>query len=268
MFKQRLITASLLAPLALAAVFLLPVVGFSVVMGLVVLIGAWEWANLAVHTRKARYAFVSFVAIVLFVISPFLESITSPLLYVTAAFWAFASLKVLNYPSTRGVDGVWVKLLIGLLVLVPTWVAMVGLKLHASGHSLLLLLFLLVWGADIGAYFAGKRFGRVKLLPNVSPGKTREGLYGGLIAGLSIGLLFGLIQGLTSTAIVSVLVLSFLVVVVSVFGDLFESLFKRERGIKDSGSILPGHGGVLDRVDSITAAAPVFLLGIQLLPIV
>lgn len=268
MLKQRFITASLLAPLALAAVFLLPVVGFSVVMGLVVLIGAWEWANLAVYSRKARYGYVLLVAIILLSISPFLGAITSPILYIASLFWLFASLKVLSYPSTRGIDGVFVKLFIGLLVLIPTWVAMVGLKLHDSGHALLLLLFLLVWGADVGAYFAGKRFGRVKLLPNVSPGKTREGLYGGLIAGLFIGFLFSLFQGLASTAILSVLSLAFVVVVVSVFGDLFESLFKRERGIKDSGSLLPGHGGVLDRVDSITAAAPVFLLGIQLLPIV
>lgn len=267
MFKQRVITASILAPVALGAVFLLPPSLFSVVMGLVTLIGAWEWANFAVHTSRERYAFVAVVVLIMAILSPLLTQLTPLLLILTAGFWVFAISRVLKYPSTLGVDQKLTKLLIGLCVLIPSWVAMVGLKSHEQGHTLLVMLFLLVWGADIGAYFAGKRFGRVKLIPKVSPGKTREGMYGGLLACLLIGLGFSIGMGVSSVAVVALLMLALITGVVSVFGDLFESMFKRERGIKDSGTILPGHGGVLDRIDSLTAAAPIFLLGILILPI-
>ncbi len=267
MFKQRVVTASILAPLALGSVFLLPLSGFAVVMALVLMIGAWEWGNFALYSRRMRALFVALVGLVIALIYPFVAVLTLPILILAVLFWVFAITRVVRYPSTLGIDGTLTKLVTGLLVLVPAWVAMVGLKAHESAHLLLLLLFLLVWGADIGAYFAGKRFGRVKLLPKVSPGKTREGVYGGLLAAMLIGLGFSIVLGLSSTSIILLLALSALVVVVSVFGDLFESMFKRERGIKDSGVILPGHGGVLDRVDSLTAAAPLFLLGIQLLPI-
>jgi phosphatidate cytidylyltransferase len=267
MIKQRVITASILAPLALGSVFLLPLSGFAVVMAFVLMIAAWEWGNFALYSRRMRALFVVLFGAVIALIYPFVAALTLPVLIVAALFWVFAITRVVRYPKTLGIDATLTKLLTGLLVLVPTWVAMVGLKAHESSDLLLLLLFLLVWGADIGAYFAGKRFGRVKLLPKVSPGKTREGVYGGMIAAMMISLGFSIVLGLSSTSIVLLLALSALVVLISVFGDLFESMFKRERGIKDSGVILPGHGGVLDRVDSLTAAAPLFLLGIQLLPI-
>jgi len=153
------------------------------------------------------------------------------------------------------------KMVIGFLVLIPAWVAMVGMKAHPQGNLLIFMLFLLVWGADIGAYFTGKRFGRKKLIPQVSPGKTREGVLGGLAVCVLVAIGFAISSELSMGATLALLLLALVTGMVSVLGDLFESMFKRERGIKDSGRILPGHGGILDRIDSLTAAAPIFLLG-------
>jgi phosphatidate cytidylyltransferase len=156
-------------------------------------------------------------------------------------------------------------MLMGVLVLVPSWYALTALRAQEQGLSMLLMLLMLVWGADIGAYVAGKSFGRNKLMPAVSPGKTREGLWGGLAVCALVGAGFSLWLELELPASVYLVLLSVMTGLVSVLGDLLESLFKRERGIKDSGKLLPGHGGVLDRIDSLTAAAPVFLVGLYFL---
>ena len=161
-----------------------------------------------------------------------------------------------------------VRTLCGVLLLSAAWLSMVELKALESGDAWLLLILLIVWAADIGAYFSGKRWGRVKLAPHVSPGKTREGMYGGLVAvGLTV-LAFSWWNELTFSSVVYLMLLSLVVGLVSVMGDLFESLLKRHAGVKDSGTILPGHGGVLDRIDSILAAAPLYYLGLTFLPIV
>jgi phosphatidate cytidylyltransferase len=146
----------------------------------------------------------------------------------------------------------------GLLVLVPAWLALV--RLHAIAPNLMLFLLLLVVAADVGAYFGGRTFGKHKLAPQVSPGKTWEGVYGGLIAGALLAVI-GVFWFRMSIA--PFIALCVVVVIASVIGDLTESLFKRHAGLKDSGSLLPGHGGVLDRIDSVTAAAPLFLIGLE-----
>ena len=141
---------------------------------------------------------------------------------------------------------------------------MVGLKASGQGELLIAVLFALVWGADIGAYFSGKRFGTHKLMPAVSPGKTVEGLVGGLVVCLLIALGVSVVLEFDYSATATLVLLAIATGLISVLGDLFESLFKRESGVKDSGTILPGHGGILDRIDSLTAAAPIFFLGIRL----
>lgn len=261
MFKERLITALILAPLALAAVFLLPLIPFALLMGLLVLVGAWEWSNLALHRRTHRWLYVGSVALLLFITHQMLAWVELPILIAAFAFWWFALSRVGRYPQTKGIEQTSTKIFIGYLVLIPAWVAMVGMKAHPQGNLLIFMLFLLVWGADIGAYFAGKRFGRNKLIPKVSPGKTREGVLGGLSVCVMVAIGFSISAQLSAGSTVLLLLLALVTGMVSVLGDLFESMFKRERGIKDSGRILPGHGGILDRIDSLTAAAPIFLLG-------
>jgi len=261
MFKERLMTALVMAPLALAAVFLLPLEPFSVLMAALTLVGGWEWSNLALIRRTHRAVFVISLAALLGVTHVYLEWVELPLLIAAFIFWGFALSRVGRYPQTAGIGCTASKLFIGYLVLVPAWVAMVGMKGHPQGNLLIFMLFLLVWGADIGAYFTGKRFGRNKLIPKVSPGKTREGVLGGLAVCVLVGIGFSITSKLDAVATTSLLLLALVTGMVSVLGDLFESMFKRERGIKDSGRILPGHGGILDRIDSLTAAAPIFLLG-------
>ena len=149
-------------------------------------------------------------------------------------------------------------MLIGLLILLPAWQGLVLLKQWPQANALIIAVMVLVWGADIGAYFSGKNFGKRKLAPKVSPGKSWEGLYGGLAASLLITLSVGLQQGWSAVGLLLALAGAAVVVLISVVGDLTESMFKRQSGIKDSSNLLPGHGGVLDRIDSLTAAIPLF----------
>ena len=150
------------------------------------------------------------------------------------------------------------KLLIGLLILLPAWQGLVFIKQLPLGNWLIMAVMVLVWGADIGAYFSGKAFGKRKLAPQVSPGKSWEGVYGGLALSLVITAVVGLVRDWTLGQMILGLLGAAIVVFISVVGDLTESMFKRQSGIKDSSNLLPGHGGVLDRIDSLTAAIPVF----------
>jgi phosphatidate cytidylyltransferase len=272
MLKQRVITALVLAIIFISALFGLPAGYFSFFVGAIVLIGAWEWANLAGFPalwQRSLYAF--FILGVLLLVSAYLgfEGEASPdldlnaireLLVAGCVWWAVALLFVQGYPSSAVLWGHRVlRLVMGLLVLIPTWVALVYVRQQEAGAWLVLLLILIVALADSGGYFAGRRFGRHKLAPAVSPGKTWEGFAGGFIANCILALV------LSVSLNVSLLLMLILVVptsLVSVLGDLQESMLKRHAGIKDSGAILPGHGGILDRVDGITAAAPVFALAL------
>lgn len=262
MLKQRIVTGLVLAPVALAAVFLLPLTAFSVFVGLVIMLGAWEWADLA-DVEQPWLRLVYGLAIGVLCALIYLFSIPAVgLLSLGVLWWCAAFMLVWHYPaSARFCQATWVRLLMGVCTLVPAWFALVALKSRYGALAIMLALFL-VWAADIGAYFSGKLLGKNKLAPRVSPKKTVEGLLGGILLALVVAAVSGLLLGFGWLKGFGLMALTVLIVLASVLGDLTESLLKRERGIKDSGSLLPGHGGIMDRIDSLTAAVPVFALAL------
>lgn len=262
MLKQRIITGVILAPVVVAGVLFLTGPWFALFIGLIVTLGAWEWARLAGESgQKGRVIYA--VAVAILMVGLYRDSWALPYLMVPAVtWWLYAAGLVLRYPASKPLlQGQLLCQLYGLLVLLPAWYGLVWLHGQAHGLWLILILVVTVWAADIGAYFAGKTFGKRKLMPAVSPGKTLEGLLGGVVLTQLLMLALLLTLGWQLQAIVMALLGTLLVVLFSVLGDLNESLFKREQGIKDSSNLLPGHGGILDRIDSLTAAIPVFALG-------
>ncbi|SLM64135.1 MULTISPECIES: phosphatidate cytidylyltransferase [Dickeya] len=274
MLKYRLITALVLIPLVIVALFFLPPLAFSLVTLVVCMLAAWEWGQLAglvSYTQRFMLAIACglLLAGMLLTLPDYLHAVASSQvclpLWFSLAWWCVALLLVLFYPSSAAL---WrhsrvLRLIFGLLTIVPFFWGMVVLRQFGydanpfTGAWWLLYVMVLVWGADSGAYLFGKLFGRHKLSPRVSPGKTWEGFCGGLATSAAIALLFSHYAPL-SLPTSTLLVCSVIATLASVLGDLTESMFKREAGIKDSGHIIPGHGGILDRIDSLTAAIPVF----------
>jgi phosphatidate cytidylyltransferase len=259
MLKQRILTALWLLPLALAGFFWLDGGWFALFIGAVISLGAWEWAQLAGFSAQVqRVAYAALIAVLTYGL--YLQPALAPwVLLIGVLWWVLATVLVLGYPaSSRYWHSGLSRLVIGVLILLPAWQGLQLFKQWPQANWLILAVMVLVWGADIGAYFAGRAFGKRKLAPAVSPGKSWEGVYGGLAAALLIGLgvalyrHWSLVDSLLALAGTAVVVFS------SVVGDLTESMFKRQSGVKDSSNLLPGHGGVLDRIDSLTAAIPVF----------
>ncbi|MHA6128821.1 phosphatidate cytidylyltransferase [Pseudomonas mohnii] len=259
MLKQRIITALILLPIALCGFFLLEGSAFALFIGLVVTLGGWEWARLAgFNEQSMRVAYAAAVALMLFVMH-LLPGLAPWILGASVLWWGIATYLVLTYPrSSDHWASAACKLVIGLLILLPAWQGLVLIKQEPLGNWLIMAVMVLVWGADIGAYFSGRAFGKRKLAPLVSPGKSWEGVYGGLALSLIITVLVGFFRDWTVAELFKGLIGAALIVFISVVGDLTESMFKRQSGIKDSSNLLPGHGGVLDRIDSLTAAIPVF----------
>lgn len=265
MLKQRILTALVLIPIAIGSLFFLPPLGFALFVGGVITIGAWEWANLAGLSSQLRYVYALFISALL------VAAYFVPPIYVLAAgalWWAVAFVFMVQYPAgAERWSGQLSLGVIGLFVLVPGFVSLLVLKGTTAPNELILLLFFLIWGADVGAYFVGRAIGKRKLAVEVSPGKSWEGFYGGLVTALLIAtaMLYWMGQpNLQSQQGVLFLLGLVLVIMVSVLGDLAISMFKRNRGIKDSSNLLPGHGGILDRIDSLLSAGPVFALLISL----
>lgn len=278
MLKQRIITALILAPLALFAILFLPLSGFQIVIAGIMGLGAWEWANMSglkSRTQKSLYTLLvlSCCAILAYHLPVSmiwyqgrLNSLYHYILGVAALWWAVSLLMIIAYPKYTAVwrQGRLMRGLFGLLTLIPTWVAVVSLRTSLYdvdtlyGASLIFYVLGIVWAADIGAFFIGVKFGRHKLRPRVSPGKTLEGLLGGIGASSAIIAFAALHYHVDPTRIWLHILVGGLTVAVSALGDLNESMFKRCAGIKDSGTLLPGHGGILDRIDSLTAAFPIF----------
>jgi phosphatidate cytidylyltransferase len=266
--KARLLSAAVMVPLVVAGVLYLPTDVFALVLGLIIAAGLWEWSRLIpLHGMIARLAYVAIVLLLiglLWWVQP--ETWLYPILFSAVAWWLWSlywvSRPQIGVQATRFINSL--KMIAGVLVMVPAWAALV--VLHGSddrGPVFVLIVLVMIWLADSGAYFAGRQWGRTKLAPLVSPGKTREGVYGGLLASLVFAGVAGWFYSHSFKWTLAFMFVSLLAMMFSVVGDLLESLMKRQSGIKDSGSIIPGHGGILDRIDSMVAAAPMFLVGLQ-----
>ena len=267
MLKQRVLTAVVLAAVFVGVLFLFPPVVFAFFVAAVMIVAAWEWANLCHLIRlPSRVAYVAVIAVTTLVLLA-LHELTywvelEQILIFSCVWWAVALLLIQGYPSSVVLwRSVWVRMEMGGCVLIPALLSLIHLRNSPSGHWLIVAVVLLVAAADIGAYFAGRRFGRRKLATNVSPGKSWEGVAGGILA---VSLLAAAFAVLRNQPLSLVLAIALPAALVSVVGDLLESMLKRFRGIKDSGNVLPGHGGVLDRIDGLVAAVPVFTLAMIL----
>lgn len=258
----------ILAPLAIGGIFLLDNQFFALAFGVVFLVGGWEWVRLmGWQNNGVRIAYMLVLALLMifswhFVIPRYLEV----LLWLAVAWWLLALLLVAIYPRKHELWFHPVRgLIAGILVFIPSWTALVvlqGSELH--GPFWVLLMMFIIWGADTGAYFTGKTIGKHKLAPLASPGKTWEGAIGGVVVSILVS--WGIIRlfGIQIDIGIGYIALALMTIIASVVGDLLESIFKRQAGVKDSGRIFPGHGGVLDRLDSLFSAAPIFVLGIQM----
>lgn len=260
--RKRVATAAVLIALLLVVLFWLPALATVAVLTIVVLMGAWEWSAFLKWTDPwARGAYVALVAVLLAIAWRVTRTSAElqTLLEVAVLWWLVALLWIMLAP--RRVQP-WSAGLAGLLSLVPAWLALRCMLEARNGAQWVLFALVLVWMADIGAYFCGRRFGRLRLAPVVSPGKTWEGALGGLAASGIVAVIGGAWFRLP---LEQFLVLCLAAVAFSIVGDLTESLLKRFAGMKDSGTLFPGHGGVMDRIDSVTGAAPVLLLGLTFL---
>lgn len=311
MLRQRVITAAILAPLVVMAVFFVPEDYFSLAFGLIILMAAWEWSHLiGINEPSRKYLFLLGLLVPMLWIhfwTQFLEGLQYVIetaqqdLYQHAkkVGWTTIStfMEYLNIPDVRLYSGIlewfvippvifWVlvmalikhtptgvlklelkprqKAWLGWFVLLVAWMFLVRLRV-LYGPEMAMYFLVLIWAADISAYFVGKKFGNTKLAPEISPGKTMAGFYGALISAVICGVLLSLIYGFPLMNASDIVLLSILTVLISIYGDLFFSVVKRQSGMKESGSILPGHGGILDRIDSLIAAVPFFYAGIYLI---
>lgn len=260
MLKQRIITAAILITITLIFLFYASAPIFYLMTALITMGAAWEWSQLAgIHSIGWRYAYIVLVAYLLF---SMLFVFTPIIFYLALLWWLTALFLIFLYPvgSFWGENIVW-RSVMGILTLVPAWVAINFIRNQPYGAFILLYLFILIWGADSSAYFVGKKWGRTKLAPQISPGKSWQGVFGALVFTLFSGIIFAQINHLHAIASLAMIAFVCITTAFSIVGDLFESMLKRQVGMKDSGHLLPGHGGLLDRIDSLTAAAPIFALG-------
>ncbi|WEN16459.1 CDP-archaeol synthase [Rhodanobacter sp. AS-Z3] len=272
MLLQRILTALVLAPLTILIIMLAPTGIFGAIVALAFLGAWWEWAKLSGLTnRSARMALMAVAAIVFGLLWLVQGSAWTPwLLAAGVAWWVVACwwLRHFAFGAAPTRENLALKLIAGAFVIFPTWVALTSIHARLPhGHWWTLLALLIVWASDIGAYFSGRTFGKRKLAPQISPGKTWAGAYGAMVAGVLIADIGGWLLGVRGSSLLALSVLAAITVAISIVGDLLESLMKRHAQVKDSGSIFPGHGGLMDRLDSVFAALPVFAAGLLLLDI-
>ncbi|WP_298634226.1 phosphatidate cytidylyltransferase [uncultured Umboniibacter sp.] len=270
MLKQRVITAVVIAALFIAGVVYSTPLQGTLFLALVWLLGAWEWAQLAaIVNRWVKALYVAVVAVVMMVLhwitfdglTAFNLDVVRNVFIVASIVWGVLFLWVQGYPSSATI---WrhplIVLLLGVLILVPAWYAMVLLKFEHHYALILIAVLLMAVGNDTGAFAVGKTMGKHKLAKEVSPKKTWEGFFGGVVLGAIVGFVIAYLMELPASDWRGWMLATLAAIAGSVIGDLAESMFKRQAGVKDSGVLLPGHGGFLDRLDSLSAAFPLFAL--------
>lgn len=261
MLRTRINTAVISLLILGAVLFVVPATIAKIVIAFLIVAGAWEWSGfLGFSSDAGRYSYVVLIAALMAAMVFVVPQHADILLQIACVWWFVAFIWTFFFPTPIPTAIRW---LCGALVLVPLFVGL--LNLYSLSPQLLLFALLIVWVADMGAYFAGKQFGRVKLAPSISPGKTWEGVFGGLVLVVVLTLVWAHFAEMELNVL---LPFCLAVGALSVVGDLTVSMFKRTAGVKDSGKLFPGHGGVLDRVDSVSAAAPLFALGINWLGLV
>jgi|TARA_B110000971_G_scaffold75889_1_gene77946 phosphatidate cytidylyltransferase len=256
MLKNRIFTALAIAFFALVAIFALPLWAFSLFFLMAAGFGVFEWAGFAgLESSRAKFIYTG-LFVVLAAALYLLKDYFASFIGLVAVLWMFAIGSILLYPRGESLyRNQWFVGALGLVIMLGAWVSLCMLRAHEQGAWWLVWLFVLTTATDVGAYFVGKAFGKNRLASQLSPGKTWEGaLGGGVIATLICAATLVFWQ---SYSLLGALLLTIVLVCISVFGDLFESLLKRTSGVKDSGTILPGHGGVLDRIDSVIAVLPI-----------
>ena len=257
MLKQRVVTAIVALSVLAVVMYVVPVIIARIAIALLMLGAAWEWSGFIFSKEnKGRYVYLLFIAILMALIFVALPNagLVDIILKISLGWWFTALAWMFFFPTPIAKPVAWI---CGALVIVPAWLALDILYLQRP--ELLLFALLIVWVADMGAYFVGKGFGRVKLAPQISPGKTWEGVFGGVSAVMVLAVLGSLAFEIEIAVIVP---FCLAVAMISIVGDLTVSMFKRHSGVKDSGNLFPGHGGVLDRIDSVTAAAPLFAVAL------
>lgn len=269
MLKSRVITALVLGSFFMGSIIFLPTDYLAFVVGLVVLVGAWEWSALSgFSSQVSRIAYCVLLLVIMASTYSWIHRSGwfDALLYGVFIWWLVVLLWLHITPARQVLSNtfnVYLRALTGLVLLLPAWLSF--LALHAIGDRgvlLLLCMLCIVWAADSGAFFAGRLFGNTRLASEISPGKSLEGVYGGLLATAVVAILMSVFLGYDFYQAALFVLLAIFIAIFSIIGDLFESVAKRAAGVKDSGQIFPGHGGVMDRIDSLTAAAPLFVLSL------
>jgi len=270
MLKTRILTALGIVLVAFVILFVIPPATFRIFMALLLLVGSWEFSRLAALNTFSRGLLMAVQTILLSLALYHwnaLSSLTLPLLSAACLAWCLMLLRLVSFRAgtAPGLNYRMLSFFSALAAISFAWYALCWLRDQTTGEWLVLLLLFIIWAADVGAYFAGRGWGRRKLAPSISPGKTREGLLGGVALSLLIAQVLAYFSGVFAVPSLPLLIIALVTALVSAAGDLFISIHKRTSGVKDSGQIFPGHGGVLDRFDSLLAGAPFFALGILLL---
>lgn len=257
--KIRIFTGLLLALVTLAILFFTPGIVFTGIITVLILLAAWEWASLFGWRSKKHRCYYTLITMAALIVCFYIPSYWQ--IVFAFIWWIVALFIVIAYLYNKTISNQIIIAIIGLIVLIPFWTGLVMLRSSSHGPYLILLLLFIVAALDTGAYFTGTWFGKVKLAEKISPKKTFAGLFGGIVFALIMTFVFVYFTGYhPAKHWLAILGLVLLMGVFALLGDLFESMFKRIAGVKDSGSLLPGHGGILDRIDSYTAAVPIFTL--------